>query len=261
MKIEEKKKLLKKYLTDFCESQQCHDIQNGTTSKIDGVESYIKSVTEVIHNDNFSFKTTDQKLSTLNPNKIDEERFYKIWNKKDISEIEDILSEYNSTCKDHQVLQPLPSEIPKELRDKYIKDDSYFLKDMWQELIKHYGTPTKKELVSVEELAKEIKNIYVPCSEEKKLSYVIAQHLVNKYGLNPPKRDEFPFNLKKGDKFKIEGSTRVLDSISLNATDGVSFPLSECTPYTEPSLHDKVKEKLGSDLYEEFMKEVKNGTK
>ena len=30
-----------------------------------------------------------------------------------------------------------------------------------------------------------------------------------------------------------------------------------CTPYIEPSIHDKVKEKLGIELYEEFMKEGK----
>ncbi len=60
-----------------------------------------------------------EELSTLNPMKIDEERFYKIWNKKDISEIEDILSEYNSTCKDHQVLQPLPSDEDIEKEANY----------------------------------------------------------------------------------------------------------------------------------------------
>lgn len=197
------------------------------------------------------------KLSTLNPNKIDEERFYKIWNKKDISEIEDILSEYNSTCKDHQVLQPLPSEMPKEFKSLFGTLDKAI--QIWRWFTKHYGTPTKKELVSVEELEKEIRIAYNKVDSSWKS---IAQHIIDTYSLNAPKRDEFPFNLKKGDKFKIEGSTRVLDSISLNATDGVSFPLSECTPCIEPSIRDKFMASLSDEqkkMYEEFMKEVKGG--
>jgi hypothetical protein len=36
--------------------------------------------------------------------------------------------------------------------------------------------------------------------------------------------------------------------------------LNRCTPYIEPSIHDKLMEKLGDEqkkMYEEFMKEVK----
>ena len=110
----------------------------------------------------------------------------------------------------------------------------------------------------MEELAKEIKNIYVPCSEEKKLSYVIAQHLVNKYGLNPPKR-EWWMDLKEGEKFKDgKGGVFIFDGMFYIGSDGVySHPANKSTPYIEPSIHDKVKEKLGIELYEELMKEVK----
>lgn len=203
------------------------------------------------------------KLSTLNRMRIDEERFYRRWRNMfpkddwELSSANLLLQDYNSTIKDHQVLQPLPKDIPAKIGRmicEYASDNNMSIDDMWQELIKHYGTPTKKELVSVEELEKEIRIAYNKVDSSWKS---IAQHIIDTYSLNPAKRDEFPFNLKKGDKFKIEGSTRVLDSISLNATDGVSFPLSECTPCIEPSIHDKVKEKLGIELYEELMKEVK----
>ena len=133
-----------------------------------------------------------EELSTLNPMKIDEERMIGIWNNYPfsynygISGMSEMIKQYNSTLKDHQVFQPLPSEMPKELRDKYIKDDSYFLKDMWQELIKHYGTPTKKELVSVEELEKEIRIAYNKVDSSWKS---IAQHIIDTYSLNPAKRE------------------------------------------------------------------------
>lgn len=200
-----------------------------------------------------------EELSTLNPNKIDEERFYKIWNKKDISEIEDILSEYNSTCKDHQVLQPLPSEIPKELRDKYIKDDSYFLKDMWQELIKHYGTPTKKELVSVEELDEEIcalHRVIMPAT-----SKLIAQHIIDTYSLNPPKR-EWWMDLKEGDKF-IGSDGRVCTfngNHIVESSNNGNYYLNRCTPYIEPSIHDKFMASL-SDEQKKMYEEIKESTK
>jgi len=202
-----------------------------------------------------------EELSTLNPMKIDEERFKSIYNSLpslgfEASFSQDTVKEYNSTLEDHQVLQPLPSEIPKELRDKYIKDDSYFLKDMWQELIKHYGTPTKKELVSVEKLDEEIcalHRVIMPAT-----SKLIAQHIVDTYSLNPPKR-EWWMDLKEGDKFKDgTGGVFIFDGMFYIGSDGVySHPANKSTPYIEPSIHDKVKEKLGIELYEEFMKEVK----
>ena len=201
------------------------------------------------------------KLSTLNRMRIDEERFYKIWNKKDISEIEDILSEYNSTCKDHQVLQPLPSEIPKELRDKYIKDDSYFLKDMWQELIKHYGTPTKKELVSVEELEKEIRIAYNKVDSSWKS---IAQHIIDTYSLNPAKREWWMDCEKfvyKGRVYKKYSYEIFPDGHTVLHAELSRHDLKDCTPYIEPSIHDKFMASLSDEqkkLYDE-MKEVKGG--
>jgi hypothetical protein len=195
---------------------------------------------------------------TLNPMKIDEERLVRAW--KTTPSIKEAIKYYNSTCKDHQVLQPLPSDIPAKIGRmicEYARDNNMSIDDIWKEIFDHYGTPTQKELPSVEELDEEIcalHRVIMPAT-----SKLIAQHLVNKYGLNPPNRDEFPFNLKRGDLFMNGEFLREFKSIRISIVDigNQIFSESECTPYIEPSIHDKVKEKLGAKLYEEFMKEVK----
>ena len=59
------------------------------------------------------------KLSTLNPMRIDEERMNDISMSlyeeriSPMSDMKRMIDQYNSTCKDHQVLQPLPSEMPE----------------------------------------------------------------------------------------------------------------------------------------------------
>ena len=207
-----------------------------------------------------------EELSTLNPMKIDEERMKECFEQvftKDIylkSHFKTIVDQYNSTIEDHQVFQPLPSEMPSWFARLFNWASPEDSRKIWSEIINHYGTPTKKELVSVEELAKEIKNIYVPCSEEKKLSYVIAQHLVNKYGLNPPNRDEFPFNLKKGDKFMWNGKIYLFEKLGLIGEGCGYVDFDHCTPYTEPSIHDKFMASL-SDEQKKMYEEIKEATK
>ncbi len=204
-------------------------------------------------------------IESLNPMKIDEERLNK-WNISKygepfhpLSDMKKAVDYYNSTLEDHQVLQPLPSEIPKELRDKYIKDNSYFLKDMWQELIKHYGTPTKKELVSVEKLGRELMDIDFTKSNKNHYN-TISQHIIDTYSLNAPKREwwmDCEKFMYKGRVYKKYSYEIFPDGHTVLHAELSRHDIKDCTPYIEPSLHDKVKEKLGSDLYEEFMKEVK----
>jgi hypothetical protein len=142
---------------------------------------------------------------TLNPMKIDEERMRECFEQvftKDIylkSHFKTIVDQYNSTCEDHQVLQPLPSDIPAKIGRmicEYARDNNMSIDDIWKEIFDHYGTPTQKELPSVEELDEEIcalHRVIMPAT-----SKLIAQHLVNLFGLNPPKR-EWWMDLKEGD--------------------------------------------------------------
>lgn len=205
-----------------------------------------------------------EELSTLNPNKIDEERFYKIWNKKDISEIEDILSEYNSTCKDHQVLQPLPENPPDWFNKMFNWASPEDSRKIWSEIINHYGTPTKKELVSVDELSRSIYNNSNTLNMNE--CTLVAQNLVNTYSLNPPKSDEwYEKAIPNVTEYVCDNTVHVFTDYYIEThgrrvwiqSNALGHLLSDCTPYHEPSLHDKVKEKLGIELYDEFMKEVK----
>lgn len=101
-----------------------------------------------------------EELSTLNPIKIDEERMNDISMSlyeeriSPMSDMKRMIDKYNSTCKDHQVLQPLPSEMPElfdgSIDKRFYITDTVTIDDLYQEIRKHYGTPTKKELVSTE---------------------------------------------------------------------------------------------------------------
>ena len=210
------------------------------------------------------------KLSTLNPMKIDEERMKKIHHKfYDItyskSQTKRIVQEYNSAIEDHQVLQPLPSEMPElfggSIDKRFYITDTVTMDDLYQEIRNHYGTPTKKELVSVEELGKEIADIHVPFGDERKLSRLIAQHIIDTYSLNPAKR-EWWMDLKEGEKFKDgKGGVFIFDGMFYIGSDGVySHPANKSTPYIEPSIHDKFMASL-SDEQKKMYEEIKESTK
>jgi hypothetical protein len=196
---------------------------------------------------------------TLNPMKIDEERMRECFEQvftKDIylkSHFKTIVDKYNSTCKDHQVLQPLPSEMPLDFKKIDYKENPI---QVWRWIVSRFGTPTKKELVSVEKLDEEIcalHRVIMPAT-----SKLIAQHIIDTYSLNPPKR-EWWMDLKEGDKF-IGSDGRVCTfngNHIVESSNNGNYYLNRCTPYIEPSIHDKVKEKLGAKLYEKLMKEVK----
>jgi hypothetical protein len=214
-------------------------------------------------------KILTEELSTLNPMRIDEERMRECFEQvftKDIyakSNFKTIVDKYNSTLADHQVLQPLPSEMPKEFKSLFGTLDKAI--QIWRWFTKHYGTPTKKELPSVEELDEEIcalHRVIMPAT-----SKLIAQHLVNKYSL-PSKKEEWWMNLKEGERF-VNGN-KIMESDGciylFGRGEGVS-DVNDCSPYTEPSAREKLKAKgvtddeinelINQHEKQEFMKEVK----
>jgi len=201
---------------------------------------------------------------SLNPMKIDEEMMATCFEEvftKDIyakSNFKTIVDKYNSTLEDHQVLQPLPENPPDWFNKMFNWASSEDSRKIWSEIINHYGTPTKKELVSVEELEKELFQIYGNHKLACSVTFSMAKHIIDTYSLNPPKR-EWWMDLKEGDKF-IGSDGRVCTfngNHIVESSNNGNYYLNRCTPYIEPSIHDKVKEKLGNELYEEFMKEVK----
>ena len=196
------------------------------------------------------------KLSTLNPMKIDEDRFKAIHSRNDIGGWMSALREYNSTLKDHQVLQPLPSEMPLDFKKIDYKEEPI---QVWRWIISKYGTPTKKELVSVEEFVYDVNKTYAN-NDYNLVS--LAYHLYNTYSLNPAKR-EWWMDLKEGDKFMCSNIVHTFKKhcqiTKLYFAENYCVDASHCTPYIEPSIHDKFMASLSDEqkkMYEE-MKEVK----
>ena len=220
--------------------------------------SLLRSLQGIVNSDRL--KEITNYIESFNPNRIDEERFMEIYRGTGVT-LTHTIEEYNSTCEDHQVLQPLPDEMPEWM--KYMLSVGE-LDKAWKRLTQHYGTPTKKELVSVEELEKELFQIYgnhkLACSP----TFPIAKHIVDKYSLHPAKK-EFPFNLKEGDlvswngveKYKFKQITLRLIGESGNTLNAL---LSSCTPYIEPSIHDKFMASL-SDEQKKMYEEIKEATK
>ena len=154
-------------------------------------------------------------------------------------------------------LHPLPKEMPNEF-DKTIRawalNDIKKLKEVWDWIVCHYGTPEPKpNLPNVEELDKIIGNITVPLTERETLSKKIAQQLHDKYSLHPR---EWWQDLKKGERFKHEGEVKIFTGIRLQ-TDSRSFSPDSCTPYTTPTADDIIKK---HNLSEEEVRVIREGT-
>lgn len=200
-------------------------------------------------------KILTEELSTINPMRIDEERMESIligiggdnYYKNNVRKAFRL---YNSTIKDHQALQPLPSDMPEWFgslgRTKGVLT-------IWKELVSNYGTPTKKEIVSVEELKKELEEL-TPATIG-----AMAFYLVNTYSLNTPKR-EWWMDLKEGEWYKDHGNRKsVFSHVALISTNGGISNIQNCTPYIEPSIHDKFMASLSDEqkkMYEQ-LKEAK----
>ena len=248
-------------------------------------ETIEKFIEEIYGTHEFASVSKDllrKMLLTLNPMKIDEERMATCFEEvftKDIyakSNFKTIVDKYNSTLEDHQckyckamtsqpdeecylapqVLQPLPKDKPDWF--EWSLDTSKY--DLWDELVKTYGTPTKKELPSVEELEKELIELQQQAYYGVRWETKLAQHIIDTYSLNPAKREWWRYCEKfmyKGRVYKKYSYEIFPDGHTVLHAELSRHDLKDCTPYIEPSIHDKVKEKLGTELYEEFMKEVK----
>ena len=205
-----------------------------------------------------------EELSTLNPMKIDEDRmesiligiggdaYYKNQTRKAIKI-------YNSTLENHQVLQPLPKDKPDWF--EWSLDTSKY--DLWDELVKTYGTPTKKELVSVEELAKEFLELQQQAYYGVRWETKLAQHIIDTYSLNPAKREWWRYCEKfmyKGRVYKKYSYEIFLDGHTVLHAELSRHDLKDCTPYIEPSIHDKFMASL-SDEQKKMYEEIKESTK
>ena len=205
-----------------------------------------------------------EELSTLNPMKIDEDRmesiligiggdaYYKNQTRKAIKI-------YNSTLENHQVLQPLPKDKPDWF--EWSLDTSKY--DLWDELVKTYGTPTKKELVSVEELEKELIELQQQAYYGVRWETKLAQHIIDTYSLNPAKREWWRYCEKfmyKGRVYKKYSYEIFLDGHTVLHAELSRHDLKDCTPYIEPSIHDKFMASL-SDEQKKMYEEIKESTK
>ena len=220
-----------------------------------------------------------EELSTLNPMKIDEERMNDISMSlyeeriSPMSDMKRMIDQYNSTCKDHQVLQPLPSEMPElfggSIDKRFYITDTVTMDDLYQEIRNHYGTPTKKELVSVEELSNELGKLNVDLSDEGDFIKDIAQHIIDTYSLNPPKRDEwYEKAIPNVTEYVCDNTVHVFTDYYIEThgrrvwiqSNALGHLLSDCTPYHEPSIHDKFMASL-SDEQKKMYEEIKEATK
>lgn len=200
-------------------------------------------------------KDTIDYIESLNPYKIDEERYEKIYDETDSEgcvsykegkRAKKIIAKYNSTAS--EPLVPLPSEMPDDIfkvLDRYkifIEAENKWnwhftdLKWVWDVIYKHYGTPPRQELPSVDELKKELADVWdsqyapqVPVWE------LLAQHLVTKYKL-PSQPREWWMDLKVGDKFMVNNKIQVFSSLMINSIKGDEYFIDACTPYVEPVM-------------------------
>jgi hypothetical protein len=137
-------------------------------------------------------KILTEELPDFNPMKIDEERFKELWGNKSLgyngSMVQQVIQEYNSTLP--SPLIPLPKEMPVDF-DKKIKawalNDIKKLKEVWDWLFDHYGTPEKQPLPSVEELEKELSKLWG--KDIEMIQKGVAKYLHSKYSL-PPKQED-----------------------------------------------------------------------
>ena len=149
-------------------------------------------------------------------------------------------------------LQPLPKEVPE-----WFHGGHNFYK-LWSLVCHNYGTPEpKRDLPTVEELAKEIAGISVPIVADKKLSRVTAEYIIDKYSL--PTREWWQ-ELNRGDQFiyKCGDGTpkRVGEGLGIQADDGKIYHVDNCYPYTTPSAQDIIAK---HNLSEEEVKAIREG--
>jgi hypothetical protein len=177
----------------------------------------------------------------------------------------DMPKEYNSLATPYQVwlqvqqeygtpannLQPLPKEKPKWFHNGI----SYH--DLWSMVCLNYGTPAPKpDLPTVEELAKEMLNVWNVNTFNE-----VAEYVIDKYSLHPR---EWWQDLKEGDKFMYAGEAYEYYGYEVNIRGEVTlwgkstwkFRLSGCTPYTPPSAQEIIAK---HNLSEEEVRAIREG--
>lgn len=182
-------------------------------------------------------KILTEELPDFNPMKIDEERFKELWEKGlphrdwDTSWMKELVEKYNSTLP--SPLVPLPKEIPGWFMATYVQSARLAL---WQELLQHYGTPSKEPLPSVEELAKEMLNVWNVNTFNE-----VAEYVIEKYSLHPREWwQEWWMKLKKGDKFMrgdVIYTVREHGSCLISENGDILFT-DQCAPYVPPTAQD-----------------------
>ncbi len=165
---------------------------------------------------------------------------------------------YNSTLSkapaQPPALVPLPKEKPKDFFRVHSGNDA---DDLWDWVVKHYGTPEPKpELPTVEELAKEMLNVWNVNTFNE-----VAEYVIDKYSLHPR---EWWQDLKEGDKFMYAGQVYEYYGYEVNIRGEVTlwgkstwkFRLSGCTPYTPPSAQDIIAK---HNLSDEEVRAIREG--
>ena len=159
------------------------------------------------------------------------------------------------------MLQPLPENPPDWFNKMFNWASPEDSRKIWSEIINHYGTPTKKELVSVEELAKEFLELQQQAYYGVRWETKLAQHIIDTYSLNPPKREWWRYCEKfmyKGRVYKKYSYEIFLDGHTVLHAELSRHDLKDCTPYIEPSIHDKFMASLSDEqkkMYEELENE------
>lgn len=172
--------------------------------------------------------------------RIDEERFLRIYRRNYTINIDDAIKEYNSTLP--PALKPLPKEMPEWFAPHMTRAE------LWDQVVSYYGTPEPKpSLPTVEELAKEMLNVWNVNTFNE-----VAEYVINKYSLHAR---EWWQDLKEGDKFMFEGKVRRFQRFVLESRDRYCG-LSDCTPYTPPTASEIIAK---HNLSEEEVKAIREG--
>lgn len=172
--------------------------------------------------------------------RIDEERIFDLY--RTLS-FKDTIKEYNSTLP--PALKPLPKEMPKEynsLATPY---------QVWLQVQQEYGTPEPKpSLPTVEELAKEMLNVWNVNTFNE-----VAEYVINKYSLHAREWWQGDF---KGLKVKTSiGAIKELDGkLYVRLDVGVFTTINNCTPYTPPTASEIIAK---HNLSEEEIRAIREG--
>ena len=195
--------------------------------------------------------------------RIDEERMREVFMKHpnsrhikyDNSFIVRLIKEYNSTLP--TALVPLPKEMPALWHDAFtdLLHNRMQPSEFYSLIRNTYGTPQKQNLPSVEELAKEMLNVWNVNTFNE-----VAEYVINKYSLHTR---EWWQDLKEGDKFMWKGQVKTFRGYEIEHKlyiepfpSMVYCPASDCTPYTHPTAEDIIAK---HNLTEEEVKAIREG--